>query len=315
MKAFLLEFFIGLILVKNSVEFSNSDCGIINTNPITDPIPGKIVGGYDVGYYKYPWFVGLQAKYGKIFSCGGTLITRQHVLSAAHCFVPNYQPPEKIYDYYLGVTDNCKREEHKDRIKKFTSKSVVVHEKYSKDGVVYDIALITLDEKAYEFTPICLPFKVSLPRISREALIIGYGLRIPDNSSSLACELQEARILIYPYSTCESMLEGHEIKTEHKDTLICAGYIKGTIDSCQGDSGGPLQIMGQNNRMILKGITSFGWGCAEEDSLGFYTDVSKYMNWIVSKVNGPKYPGYYTNYWPYSYYQYLQWFQQPKNVD
>jgi hypothetical protein len=44
----------------------------------------KVVAGYDVGYYRYPWYVALQVS--NVVACGGSLIGSKAVLSAAHCY-------------------------------------------------------------------------------------------------------------------------------------------------------------------------------------------------------------------------------------
>lgn len=44
----------------------------------------RIVGGYDVGYYKYPWFASLMIQ--GFVNCGGTLIAPKFVVTAAHCY-------------------------------------------------------------------------------------------------------------------------------------------------------------------------------------------------------------------------------------
>lgn len=44
----------------------------------------RIVGGHDVGSFRYPWFAALVE--GGVPQCGGTLVTRRHVVTAAHCY-------------------------------------------------------------------------------------------------------------------------------------------------------------------------------------------------------------------------------------
>ena len=61
--------------------------------------------------------------------------------------------------------------------------------------------------------------------------------------------------------------------------MFCAGWLEGGKDACTGDSGGPL-ICAENDRPVLRGITSWGLGCAEANAPGVYTRVEQYLDWI-----------------------------------
>ena len=54
----------------------------------------RIVGGKAAGAGDYPWHVGIRfQEHGKIPVCGGTLLTKEWIMTAAHCLK---RPKEEI---------------------------------------------------------------------------------------------------------------------------------------------------------------------------------------------------------------------------
>ena len=70
-----LQFFLKL--------FQDCVCGKANA-PGPD-LHGRIVGGTVAHDFQYPWQVGLIYHKKRHPYCGGSLITKQHVLTAGHC--------------------------------------------------------------------------------------------------------------------------------------------------------------------------------------------------------------------------------------
>ena len=50
---------------------------------------GRIVGGEETSSRDWPWQVGLQTMYENYIFCGGSLINKEWVLTAAHCIEDN----------------------------------------------------------------------------------------------------------------------------------------------------------------------------------------------------------------------------------
>uniref|UniRef100_A0A8C0ER96 Peptidase S1 domain-containing protein n=1 Tax=Bubo bubo TaxID=30461 RepID=A0A8C0ER96_BUBBB len=89
----------------------------------------------------------------------------------------------------------------------------------------------------------------------------------------MADVVMEARVPLLSQETCRGAL-GKDLLT---NTMFCAGYLSGGIDSCQGDSGGPLACQDpSSHRFVLYGITSWGDGCGEQGKPGVYTRVTAF---------------------------------------
>uniref|UniRef100_A0A3Q1I514 Peptidase S1 domain-containing protein n=1 Tax=Acanthochromis polyacanthus TaxID=80966 RepID=A0A3Q1I514_9TELE len=100
-----------------------------------------------------------------------------------------------------------------------------------------DIALVELTSPVVlseHVTPVCLPSGMEPPTGS-PCLVAGWGV-YPCVSFSTdgpsADVVMEAKVPLLPQSTCKSAL-GKELVT---NTMLCAGYLSGGIDSCQVDS-------------------------------------------------------------------------------
>ncbi|KAL0966469.1 hypothetical protein UPYG_G00295660 [Umbra pygmaea] len=158
---------------------------------------------------------------------------------------------------------------------------IVPHPKFNPKTFNNDIALVELTSPVVlsdRVTPVCLP-SGGEPPTGSPCLVAGWGSLYEDGPS--ADVVMEARVPLLPQSTCRSAL-GKELLT---NTMLCAGYLSGGIDSCQGDSGGPLIYQDRmSGRFQLHGITSWGDGCGEKGKPGVYTRVSAFSDWILSEI-------------------------------
>ncbi|XP_042286428.1 transmembrane protease serine 2 isoform X2 [Thunnus maccoyii] len=251
-----------------AVALRCTDCGQSSAAPST-----RIVGGTEAVNGAWPWQVSLQINDHHL--CGGSIISSNWIVSAAHCF-QDYPNPGMWRVRSGGVSLIQMSSGNGKAVQK-----IISHEKYDTNTHDNDIALLKL-YTPLRFTrtvrPVCLPnFGVDL-LAGHQAWITGWGaLR---SSGPTPYILNQAEVTVYSRETCNrrEILSG-----AITETMICAGKLQGGVDSCQGDSGGPL-VFKEGNVWWLAGDTSWGIGCAWRNKPGVYGNVTYFTDWIHEQM-------------------------------
>ncbi|KAH8314242.1 hypothetical protein KR074_005080, partial [Drosophila pseudoananassae] len=247
-----------------NAPFSLSDCGFSNEEI-------RIVGGKPTGVNQYPWMARIV--YDGKFHCGGSLLTKDYVLTAAHCVKKLRRSKIRIIfgDHDQEITS----ESH--AIQRAVT-SVIKHKSFDPDTYNNDVALLRL-RKPIAFSkiikPICLP-RYNYDPAGRIGTVVGWGRT--SEGGELPSIVNQVKVPIMSITECRNQKYK---STRITSSMLCAG--RPAMDSCQGDSGGPL-LLSNGVKYFIVGIVSWGVGCGREGYPGVYTRVSKFIPWIKSNL-------------------------------
>ncbi|SCL41788.1 Trypsin [Micromonospora pallida] len=226
-------------------------------------IAPQVVGGTPAAQGEFPWMVRLS------MGCGGSLYSRNLVLTAAHCV--GGTGANTSITATLGVVDL-------QSASRITVRSNYVYRAPGYNGSGKDWALIRLATPVTTLPTLKIANTTAYD--SGTFTVAGWGANREGGAQQRY--LLKANVPFVSDATCQSNYGGDIIPAEE----ICAGYASGGVDTCQGDSGGPMFRRDASNAWIQIGIVSWGYGCARAGYPGVYTQVSYFSSAIASAAAG-----------------------------
>ncbi|XP_055016275.1 elastase-1-like [Boleophthalmus pectinirostris] len=198
---------------------------------LEDSVEERVVGGEVAKPNSWPWQISLQYKSGSSFyhTCGGTLIRRGWVMTAAHC-VDSYKRNNLISRTWRVVLGDHNINSNEGREQYMSVSRVHIHPRWNSNNVAgYDIALLLLSSEAtlnnYVQLGVLSPSGQVLPH-NNPCYITGWGRT--QTGGSLSANLKQAYLPSVDHKTCSSSgWWGSTIK----DTMVCAGG--GSDSGCQ----------------------------------------------------------------------------------
>jgi secreted trypsin-like serine protease len=273
----------------------------------------QIVGGTEVPNGKYPFMAFLEIISPKGGGhCGGTLIDRDSVLTAAHCFYDwktgnNLLEGKLLVRTFVGRTVRSSTQGQV-RFDKWVS-IPSAYKGIRARNQSYDVAVIELRRPVSGIQPIKLATSKQnyLEKPGRKATVAGWGNRIasspfdppPPGGPEIPDRMHETQVPIVSDSSAKQTYDPPRetrvtrVRTYPPPFAIAAGGNGGNGEICHGDSGGPLFFAlgpdgrgdngdgddgkngGSSRKYTQIGIASFfTGGCAYKDFPTGYTEVN-----------------------------------------
>lgn len=230
----------------------------------------QIVGGVETTPYSRPYQVALLMNGRQ--GCGGTLISPQWVLTAAHCLdsASTSNLTVKVGAHSMSRNDGTTH----------AVSQIIRHEFWRGAQSItsgYDIAVLRLASPASSsIQPASLPstsLADQIAAVGQYLTVSGWGLTVPGGNSG-SDVLREVGLPVMTNSSCSSQL-GSNVG----NGVIC-GDGPSNRSACNGDSGGPYAAS-HNGKFYSIGTVSWGRGCRGATA---FTRTTAYLDWIEQKT-------------------------------
>lgn len=270
---------------ESEEEYDESDCA--TAYPSSESlVQARIIGGTNAKSGEIPWHVAIY--YDDQYQCGGSIISRRNILTAAHCLTKensNETLEMDLFKVYIGIVDIGLIDDYFFH----TAEGATIHRDYNSATQTTDIGILKLKRDIIFnnfIKPVCLYRNTTdiSSFYNRYGKVAGWGI----NRNGVV-----TNILNYLDMPVVSQKKCSQTNIQYNTVLafgesFCAGHADGN-SVCNGDSGGGLVFVDEY-RYYLRGIVSISAQkrnqlMCDPNRYSVFTDVSKFLKWIRQNID------------------------------
>uniref|UniRef100_A0A1Y9H2A7 Peptidase S1 domain-containing protein n=1 Tax=Anopheles dirus TaxID=7168 RepID=A0A1Y9H2A7_9DIPT len=266
-------------------SLEHGDCATV-LDPVQPRVRSRIIGGVTSNQGEHPWHTAIYLD--EEYQCGGSVIGRRWILTAAHCLTrqnTNETLEVDLFRVYTGIIDISAIDDHFYR----TADEVIIHREYNPVMYTTDIGLLRLKRNiTYNsfIKPVCLYNRtVDISTFyGREGKVTGWGF---NRDGVISNVLNYLEVPVVSQKVCSQRnVQFNGVLAVGES--FCAGHADGN-SVCNGDSGGGL-VFAEGARYYIRGIVSISAQrrnllLCDANQYSVFTDVSKFLGWIRQQVS------------------------------
>jgi len=246
----------------------------------------SIVGGTTALSEEWPWaaFILAVDKKGEGFSCSGTVIAPNLVLTAGHC-VEDIETGQKTpAAQYVVVTGSS---DIRDAALRQVSKvsRTIINPNFNRFKVHGDAGLLVLSTPTTApAVALAAPTDAALLAPNTPTWIAGWGLSGTLRKLKRTPVLRRGATFVQERLYCRNHVRAYYPFFNYSSQLCTITPPGFSIGTCHGDSGGPALAFREDGTPVQIGITSLGAADCDTHLPDIFTRIDRIYPWIAEQI-------------------------------